>query len=715
MPNFLKRPSLPPVLGSGYGPYLKLPGARGFAEGDAVEKKRFRDYQPEGILKGTIFDFIPDAVQTSAYLQDHFGDQQEPEPVDDSFDMLKMFMELTPEEKMRVAGPNFNEMSEEEIGMAMYDFISEGRALSGGREVDYMDPEKQELQPYMQEQDTLQEVWDNFIDGPNYATGGMARSPLVRRPLVRPQRSLREIIEERPRFEGNNPRFNIPAPSMSRVPLGRSVRPPRIGTPMPSIPLGPSDKPERGNKGSPTDFSSLYNAVVQGTPEPIREVRPPSIDTPPSRRTIPGGRLQSWAPPPMGPSDRPISLGTLQGDLPSKPINIKPTRPMVEGPMPIPTPPSRTEIGGTLRTPPALPPRIPGQRGALRQPPPMIPPVMQPPGRIPGGHPIRIPEPVGPMPGMPPLTPMPQTPTPPPLEEPFPAPGPFTPYESPEWDNPPPGGMDFDPSAIVEAQPPTPGTPTPPDEPMPPGFQQRPSLYEWYSMSPEEKRAWRDNNPSMGFGDSPPDVVWGPTDMTFTVDDIPRLEAQGEGPNAGVLEQLYKIRDQYAAWDRGENIPTTTPTTPQPPMPTPPGPVASPGPAIGTTPEPPMPPDVLPVGSERAQPTKEEDMERLMQMIQALQERSQPAPQAAPQAAPPQQWAPPSPRPPVAAFNMGNASAPMAAPTMPQMFNSGPGFFTPQQRGPLINQDMLGSNQNQIPMPSSSPYALDFSSFLRNR
>ena len=108
-------------------------------------------------------------------------------------------------------------------------------------------------------------------------------------------------------------------------------------------------------------------------------------------------------------------------------------------------------------------------------------------------------------------------------------------------------------------------------------------------------------------------------------------------------------------------------------------------------------------------------MERLMQMIQALQERSQPAPQAAPQAAlqaaPPQQWAPPQSRPPVAAFNMGKASAPMAAPTMPQMFNSGPGFFTPQQRGPIIDPGAIP--QQQIPMPSSSPYALDFSSFLR--
>jgi len=121
-----------------------------FAEGDAVvseeEKKRFRDFQPEGMLKGTIFDYVPDKTQTMSFMMDRMGMGQ-PEPVqeENSFDMLKMFMELTPEEKMMVAGPNFNEMTEDEIGMAMYNFISEGRGLSGGREVDYMDPDKQGL------------------------------------------------------------------------------------------------------------------------------------------------------------------------------------------------------------------------------------------------------------------------------------------------------------------------------------------------------------------------------------------------------------------------------------------------------------------------------------------------------------------------------------------------------------------------------------------
>ena len=71
--------------------------------------------------------------------------QPEPAQQEDSFNMLRMFMELTPEEKMMVAGPGFNEMTEDEVAMAMYNFISEGRSLTGGREVDYMDPDKQGL------------------------------------------------------------------------------------------------------------------------------------------------------------------------------------------------------------------------------------------------------------------------------------------------------------------------------------------------------------------------------------------------------------------------------------------------------------------------------------------------------------------------------------------------------------------------------------------
>ena len=37
------------------------------------EPKRFRDYQPEGMLKGTIFDYVPDAAQRTEWLMDKFG------------------------------------------------------------------------------------------------------------------------------------------------------------------------------------------------------------------------------------------------------------------------------------------------------------------------------------------------------------------------------------------------------------------------------------------------------------------------------------------------------------------------------------------------------------------------------------------------------------------------------------------------------------------
>lgn len=119
-----------------------------YATGDAVvseeEKKRFKDFQPEGMLKGTIFDYVPDKAQTMMFMMDRMGmGQPEPAQEEDSFNMLRMFMELTPEEKMMVAGPGFNEMTEDEVAMAMYNFIAEGRSLTGGREVDYMDPQKQ--------------------------------------------------------------------------------------------------------------------------------------------------------------------------------------------------------------------------------------------------------------------------------------------------------------------------------------------------------------------------------------------------------------------------------------------------------------------------------------------------------------------------------------------------------------------------------------------
>ena len=366
---------------------------------------------------------------------------------------------------------------------------------------------------------------------------------------MRPGPGIMSMLPERKtrlrptRFEGDNPRFNIPAPGEVE----------KVKQVLPSLPP-----------------KALQEVVPKIPPEVIKQVIP----------SLPPQTIKEVLPL--------CGTGTIKEVMPTLPPEV------VKEVVPSLPPETIKQVLPTL--PPevaqeVIPPRRPMDADRPIGP--------RPPGRIPGGQPIRIPEPVGPPPFDPNLG--------------QPSPDPQTAVDNMGWDIPvTPPQEDW----VEDFMPPTP----PLEETPPPG-------------------GWSD-----------------------TVD-VPEVQ------------------------------PPTTPI-----------------------PEPPIPPDVSPVGSDQpAQPTKEEFMERLMQMIQALQERSQPAPQAAPQAAPPQQWAPPPPRPPVAAFNMGNASAPMAAPTMPQMFNSGPGFFTPQQRGPLINQDMLGSNQNQIPMPSSSPYALDFSSFLRNR
>jgi len=46
------------------------------------ERKRFRDFQPEGMLKGTFFDYVPDPVQTTRFLEDRLmGDRPVPAPM----------------------------------------------------------------------------------------------------------------------------------------------------------------------------------------------------------------------------------------------------------------------------------------------------------------------------------------------------------------------------------------------------------------------------------------------------------------------------------------------------------------------------------------------------------------------------------------------------------------------------------------------------------
>jgi len=612
----------------------------------------------------------------------------------------------------------------------------------------------------------------------------------VRRPLVRPQRSLREIIEERPRFEGDNPRFNIPAPApdltSARIPFQMNQEP-RLAGNIPgfgdvfSIPgpgSGTSNYVDASGNSIPKDITSEWGRGRHGELMMPQEYKTPPTQSPypvppaPSLpSTIPFDRPSKA---PIGPSDRPsASPGVPVG----VPVGRPPIPPRIAGPA------IASDLGGGMGQAPkdpnwvrdpnmgtlnaTTPPGVLGEVAQFRTPstPPGRPfdrpPEMAPlglssglsdkpvgpgprsmfgpsmggwnlPGRIPGGQPIRIPEPVGPMPGMPPLTPMPQTPMSSPVipqvaQNTGEVIAPARTREEKAQDlikrfGPEKAEEILKKSGYYD-------TPSPVPEAVPLSIEEKRNWGRQPTMQERLEKAMREGKfigpddpnypPPIDFvGGRPPGLPanqpWPPTEGPDPFND-----AVNEMPGM----PLPRFEGDNPRW----NIPA--PGDPMPPMPpTPPleeEPFPAPGgydpletvgvqPPITPIPEPPIPPDVSPVGSDQpAQPTKEEFMERLMQMIQALQERSQPAPQAAPQAAPPQQWAPPSPRPPVAAFNMGNASAPMAAPTMPQMFNSGSGFFTPQQRGPIIDPGAIP--QQQIPMSGGSPYKLDFSSFLRNR
>jgi hypothetical protein len=69
--NRLQEALAAPVGISEYVPTGVIEG--GEPDMGAVSPKRFRDYQPEGMLKGTVFDYVPDPVQTSRFLMDRLN------------------------------------------------------------------------------------------------------------------------------------------------------------------------------------------------------------------------------------------------------------------------------------------------------------------------------------------------------------------------------------------------------------------------------------------------------------------------------------------------------------------------------------------------------------------------------------------------------------------------------------------------------------------
>lgn len=77
------------------------------------QRKRFRDFQPEGMLKGTFFDYVPDKTQTMGFLMDRMG-LNNPQSMPAPEPMLDPRRTMSPEDIIDDRGPNFR-FTEEEL------------------------------------------------------------------------------------------------------------------------------------------------------------------------------------------------------------------------------------------------------------------------------------------------------------------------------------------------------------------------------------------------------------------------------------------------------------------------------------------------------------------------------------------------------------------------------------------------------------------------
>ena len=96
------------------------------------QRKRFKDFQPEGMLKGTFFDYVPDKTQTMLFMMDRMGmpvpgqgiPADDPERVMNPLDprrtmpapepMLDPRRTMSPEDIIDDRGPDFR-FTEEEL------------------------------------------------------------------------------------------------------------------------------------------------------------------------------------------------------------------------------------------------------------------------------------------------------------------------------------------------------------------------------------------------------------------------------------------------------------------------------------------------------------------------------------------------------------------------------------------------------------------------
>jgi hypothetical protein len=126
----------PDLTGDGKVTQADILKGRGvYAEGDEV--KSFADYQPEGSLKGTFFDYIPDGYQVSSFLMDKFGQEAAQDPtIREMFEKEFKAARMAGKDVFEFMGKPYNTKTLEEVEGMRYG--GEMERFQEGGEIDAM-------------------------------------------------------------------------------------------------------------------------------------------------------------------------------------------------------------------------------------------------------------------------------------------------------------------------------------------------------------------------------------------------------------------------------------------------------------------------------------------------------------------------------------------------------------------------------------------------
>ena len=126
----------PDLTGDGKVTQADILKGRGvYAEGDEV--RSFADYQPEGSLKGTFFDYIPDGYQVSSFLMDKFGQEAAQDPtIREMFEKEFKAARMAGKDVFEFMGKPYNTKTLEEVEGMRYG--GEMERFQDGGEIDAM-------------------------------------------------------------------------------------------------------------------------------------------------------------------------------------------------------------------------------------------------------------------------------------------------------------------------------------------------------------------------------------------------------------------------------------------------------------------------------------------------------------------------------------------------------------------------------------------------